>query len=107
MTHPVLPEDSAPPNTTAEQNLVTAGQRRINVIWERTQQVIALVLVVITTLIAAIKTIYDMLTDSTHGVGAGPAFLFLSSASNLVIGFYFGRTNHTKTGGVPAMPLDR
>ena len=41
MTNPVLPEDSSPPNTTAEQNLVTAGQRRINVMWERTQQVIA------------------------------------------------------------------
>lgn len=27
-------------------------------------------------------------------------YVFLASVANLVIGFYFGRTNHTRVGGV-------
>ena len=28
------------------------------------------------------------------------AFVFLTGVANLVIGFYFGRTNHQRTGGI-------
>ena len=69
-----------------------AGQRRINVIWEITQSVIALI-VVSTFLFVAAQKILRSDMDTT-------AFIVLSNVVALVIGFYFGRTNHTKTGGV-------
>lgn len=34
-------ERSVPPTTTAEEDLVTHGQRRVNLIWEVTQSIIA------------------------------------------------------------------
>jgi len=80
------------PTTTAEQNRATAGQRSINRIWEQTQAIVTVVIIVVT----------------ASGVLAK---VFLPAASNLpsewwaivglVIGFYFSRTNHTKIGGVP------
>lgn len=69
----------------------TAGQRRVNLLWETTQSVIAVSVTGFTLTIAAnlaLKT-------------AEPApFILMSNAFFLVIGFYFGRTNHGKTGGV-------
>jgi uncharacterized membrane protein YjjB (DUF3815 family) len=31
---------------------------------------------------------------------ASTGLVFLASVANLVIGFYFGRTNHTRSGGI-------
>lgn len=101
MASPVLPEDSAPPNTTAEQNLVTAGQRHINVMWERTQQVIAVMVAAVTLFACVFLVIYGELPDKTL------AFSFLQTISIMVIATYFQRTNHVKTGGVPATTSDR
>jgi len=73
-----------PPETTAEQNLKTASQRRVNIIWEVTQAVIAL-LFVSAYVYAAIVQI-----DSPG----------LANATFLIVGFYFSRTNHQRVGGV-------
>jgi hypothetical protein len=82
---------SIPPTTTSEQNLVTAGQRRINLIWEWTQSIIS-VSVVLANMIVAV---YDGVNTNA------PAFpTVLSSALFLVVGFYFSRTNHSAIGGV-------
>ncbi len=70
----------------------TSGQRRINAIWEITQALIA-VSVTMTTLYVAGRL-------AVNGAADMSAFLLLSNAFFLVIGFYFGRTNHTKVGGV-------
>lgn len=78
-----------PPTTTHEQNLKSASQRAINKIWELTQAVIA-ISVVIGVLYAAIFR---------DGMDKGQ-FIFLTNVLFVVIGFYFGRTNHQKTGGI-------
>ena len=79
--------DVLPSSTTSEQDRTTAGQRRINLIWETTQACIA-VLIVIANVIAA----FYLPAQNT----------LLANAFFLVIGFYFGRTNHTRVGGVVA-----
>lgn len=70
----------------------SAGQRAINAVWEYTQAIIA-VSVTASTLYASVSLV-------TGGRPADGAFLLLSNAFFLVIGFYFGRTNHQRTGGV-------
>lgn len=90
-------KSSIAPTTTAEQNLVTAGQRRVNLIWEFTQSAIALVVTgatVYSCVTLALRTAAD-----EHTVAA---FLLLSNAFFLVVGFYFGRTNHQRVGGIRA-----
>jgi hypothetical protein len=39
---------SLPPTTTVQQDLTHAGQRKVNLIWEYTQELIAIVVVVTT-----------------------------------------------------------
>ena len=82
----------ASPTTTSEQDRKTAGQRRVNIIWEVTQAAIALFVTVATLFVASKLALADR--------GETAAFLLLSNAFFLVIGFYFGRTNHQRTGGV-------
>jgi len=68
---------------TEADKLRTEGQRKINLIWEATQASIAL-LVVLANITAAFKL------DIENGM--------LSNSFFLVIGFYFGRTNHARAG---------
>jgi len=85
-------DPSIPADTTREQQRHSAGQRRINIIWEVTQAMIAMSVSGTTLYVAgslAIRGGADMVT-----------FGLLSNGFFLVIGFYFGRTNHTRTGGV-------
>ena len=84
--------DPKPPTTTAEDDLRTASQRRVNLIWEFTQSFVAIA-VTCTTLFVAAKL-------ALRGDGIQAAFLLLSNAFFLVVGFYFGRTNHQRRGGV-------
>jgi hypothetical protein len=83
------------PNTTAEENLQTAGlrgaaaltshgQRKINLIWETTQGVIA---IMVTMAVIAAELL---------GMGS----VALGNAFTLIIAIYFVRMNHTKVGGV-------
>jgi len=71
--------------------LKVAGQRRVNIIWEVTQAVIA-ILVTSSTLFVASSLAFRQSGDTTINL--------LSNAFFLVVGFYFSRTNHTRTGGV-------
>lgn len=72
------------PTTTAEENIVTAGQRRINLIWEITQAIISLSITAFF-LYSKVKEIKSSELDM--------AFSF-------VIGLYLQRVNHVKIGGV-------
>ncbi len=81
-----MTDQSLSPDTTAEQDLKTFGQRRINLIWEATQASIA-VIVVLANVIAAF-------------IASAQANM-LANAFFLVIGFYFGRTNHARIGDSP------
>ncbi len=89
--------DNLPPTTTAQQDLTTAGQRRVNLIWEYTQAVIALV-VVLSCMTAGLITVVSKSADQIPTI--------LSVAFGTVIGFYFSRTNHAAIGGVGSKPKD-
>ncbi len=69
------------------------GQRRVNLIWEATQSMLATV-VTLTAMAACAIAVF-------RGERA-PEMLSLSFG--LIIGFYFGRTNHAAIGGVGRKP---
>lgn len=82
----------------AETTLRTHGQRRINLIWEVTQSIIAL------------ATIGGGVVIMVHGALTGSLAVVPDTLSNmifLIVGFYFARTNHSASGGVgPTHRLD-
>lgn len=92
---PVQQQSSMAPNTTSEQDLTTAGQRKVNLVWEYTQSIIAL-MVVGTTMVCVALASYraDLQVPNLIAVAFGT-----------VVGFYFSRTNHTAIGGVGAKPI--
>ena len=89
---------SMPPTTTVEEDKVTKGQRRVNIIWEVTQAIIALIVV-----------IANMWVGTYQGLNGESGFVMppiLSNSLFLVIGFYFSRTNHSNVGGVGNKPTE-
>jgi len=84
----------ATPTTTEEQDRGTQGQREVNMVWEATQRQIALGVIVVALSVAA------WLAVAGAADNAVAASVFLYGVANLVIGFYFGRTNHQRIGGV-------
>lgn len=85
----VVQAQSLPPDTTLQHDLVVAGQRRINVMWERTQSAIALFVVFVSLSVGGYLAIVS---------GKEVPTLF-SLTLGTVIGFYFSRTNHQAIGG--------
>lgn len=77
-----------------EESLKTHGQRRINILWETTQAIIAVAVTLSTLIVCAFLII------SSGGEAATGAFLILSNVFFLVVGTYFQRTNHTRVGGI-------
>lgn len=78
------------PTTTPEEDRHTKAARNINMIWEVSQSAIALIIVtanVIAMFFAAAAT--------------APATETMRYALFAVLGFYFGRTNHARRGGLP------
>ncbi len=88
-----MADEPKAPTTTTEEDRHTLGQRRINLIWEVTQAAIALS--VIWGAVGA--AIWMVVQDTANRL---MSFLFLSNIVSIVIGFYFGRTNHQRVGGV-------
>jgi hypothetical protein len=84
-------EEKKTPAQESELSLKTGGQRRINIIWEGTQAFVAIAVTIATLFVAASLALKDEKQVA--------AFLLLSNAFFLVIGFYFGRTNHQRQGG--------
>jgi hypothetical protein len=76
------------PTTTEQQDITTAGQRRINMIWELTQAAIA-----VSVTMALIYTAVNKI-EATE----------VRNAFFLIIGFYFSRTNHAAIGGIGPKP---
>lgn len=89
-------ERSVAPTTTTQQDLTTAGQRRVNLIWEYTQAAIAIVVVLANIIVAVFNAV--TLTNNEHPD-------ILTSSLFLVIGFYFSRTNHAQIGGIGEKPM--
>lgn len=82
---------SLPPDTTAEQDITTAGQRRVNLIWEFTQAAIA-IMVTSALIYISVKKIEAQ---------------ELKNAFFLIVSMYFVRTNHQLIGGVGAKPVNQ
>jgi hypothetical protein len=81
-----------PQSPSEGQEAVREGQRRINLIWESTQAIIA-VTVVVSYVILTIKRI-DVPTT-------------LNNLLFVIVTFYFARTNHTTLGGVGVTTAQR
>lgn len=92
---------SLTPNTTLQQDMTYAGQRRVNLIWEYTQASIA-VGVIFLTLATDAKV---ALSATEIGANQLAALMQLNVMSGLVIGFYFSRTNHSAIGGTGEKPI--
>jgi hypothetical protein len=82
--HSDTPSASSQAHSQSETSATTEGQRRINLIWESTQAVIAL----------------SVTGAVIYAAIAGVQEEILSNAFTLVIAVYFVRMNHIKTGGV-------
>lgn len=80
-----------PATTTLQEDITTAGQRRINLIWEMTQ---ALVAIQITSAV-----IYCEIKKIDAEV--------LINAFFLIVSMYFVRTNHSLTGGIGWRPKNQ
>ena len=93
-----MPDQPSMPPTTTQEDKVAAGQRRINLIWETTQAMIA-VSVVVATMITAIYGYTAMSKGEIPNI--------IATAFGTVVGFYFGRTNHSRIGGVPPQTFGR
>jgi len=84
-----------PPRTTAQQDLTSEGQRKVNLIWERTQAFVAILIVCANILV----WIMAAFRNTVANVPAG-----LSDALFVIVGFYYGRTNHAAIGGIGPKP---
>ncbi len=90
-------QPSVAPTTTTQQDLTTAGQRRINLIWEYTQSFVTIVVVLANLIVAVVNGVRRDGMATEH-----PAIL--SSALFLILGFYYSRTNHAAIGGIGHKP---
>lgn len=72
----------------------SASQVRVNLIWEYTQAAIAGI-----TVLSNVVYIFVLLFVPNPNAHAVTAASLLSNGFFLVIGFYFGRTNHQREGG--------
>lgn len=78
--------------------LSTEGQRAINLVWENTQRLVALSVTGASLVVAASLSVFGKWLGATELQLASMVFLY--GVANLVTGFYFGRTNHARTGGI-------
>lgn len=93
-------EVKMPSKTTDEQDRTTASQREVSLMWETTQMRIAMRVITVSLGVAAIIAVAGRSLGSGELQLASAVFLY--GVANLVTGFYFGRTNHTRVGGVGA-----
>jgi len=78
-------------NAHIERVAVSAGQRKINLIWEYTQAIIAILVVIANIAVWTSIGFRGIKVDVPSS---------LTDALFVIIGFYYGRTNHTAVGGV-------
>jgi hypothetical protein len=88
-------QPSLPPTTTHQEDITTAGQRKVNLIWEYTQALIA-ISVVLSTMGTAVFMEISGKMDQIPTI--------FSFAFGTIVGFYFSRTNHQAIGGIGPKP---
>lgn len=89
----------ATPTTTQEEDRGTAGQRAVNMLWENTQSNIARSVIYSSLFVSVVISVFGGLLSIPVELRLA-ALVFLYGIGNLVTGFYFGRTNHQRVGGV-------
>lgn len=98
MSAPSQPsQPSVAPRTTEQEDITLAGQRRINLLWEWTQAIIAVTVVIATMALMVYKVVANSAVD-VPDLMVGLLFL--------VVGTYFQRTNHNLIGGVGRKSYD-
>lgn len=87
------------PTTTHAEDRTAERKGNINLMWESTQAFAAKAIIATALVIAVALTIPAIFPNATEKQIqlANLALLLISSMTNLVMGFYFGRTNHTKS----------
>lgn len=99
-----------PPKTTEQEDIVTAGQRHINRIWEVTQSVIALLVVIsgvfVNSILITLVMTKDVEITSSQLSLISISLQFINLTTGIIIGFYFSRTNHSAQGGVGTKPTE-
>lgn len=89
---PKVGDKNIPPTTTEQEDIVTAGQRRVNLVWEYTQSFVTIVVVLANMAVAV--------TNGVTGKSLNEHPTVLSTSLFLILGFYYSRTNHSAIGGV-------
>lgn len=96
--------ETLPPETTHQEDMVTAGQRAVNLLWETTQARIALVVIFVGMFVNASLICVLVISNKDISVNRlaviSIALQFINLTAGIIIGFYFSRTNHTNIGGV-------
>jgi hypothetical protein len=92
MTPPAEEDSPVKSRLDAETSAITAGQRRVNLIWEYTQAAIAIFI--------TLATVVESIAVTFAGKGEMAIPNILCVGFGLVVGTYFQRTNHIKIGGV-------
>lgn len=103
---PQDPQASLKPDTTLQDDITTAGQREINLLWEKTQSMIAKSVVIFTMGVNGAMTIVLIIVRSDVTAGQLIGISFLNMICGIVISFYFSRTNHQAIGGIGRKPTD-
>lgn len=98
---PASPEPSLPPTTTAQEDITRAGQRKVNLVWEHTQAIIAIL--VTATALGVVSLAAFLPVNGPVAIGA---IVFVTNSFSLVIGAYFQRTNHQLVGGIGPKPSE-
>lgn len=99
LVEPVMPSEKKEDAEIEARKLKSSGQRTVNNVWEAMQAIIALMVTGTGMWVSANLALRE--DDATEDKAAAfAAVVFITGAANLVIGFYFGRTNHQRTGGV-------
>ena len=91
-------QPSLPPSTTVQQDLTTEGQRKVNLIWERTQSLVAVMIVAANIAVWVNASFHNTVANIPAG---------LSDALFVIVGFYYGRTNHAAIGGIGPKPAQQ
>lgn len=98
-----LPKENMAPNTTAAEDLTAHGQRRINILWEITQTVIAISVTSVTIFVLARASLTPQPLDNNQQIAINQLMVM----ATLVLSAYFQRTNHQNIGGVGPKPVEK
>lgn len=86
------------PRTTLEEDKVTEAQRGFNTTWENTQARIATSVVLTTCAMVVMKVVAALFFPQINAEINNTIPSEWWTILGLVIGFYFGRTNHSRQG---------